>query len=191
MAALRLDQTRLDQTRAGAAGVAISNPEAQAIPRPGRYEIDISSSTVTFRTRHLFGLAPVRGRFAIRAGTIDVGEPLANSSAFVQIDAASFRTGNGQRDNQVRSERLLDTDRYPVITFRSESMDGLALTGTVTVRNVTMPVSLSIEQTAARARWFNVRASTRIDRNKFGVTAYRGMAGRYLDLTIDVRCVRT
>ena len=26
-----------DQTRAGAAGVAISTPEAQAIPRPGRY----------------------------------------------------------------------------------------------------------------------------------------------------------
>jgi polyisoprenoid-binding protein YceI len=62
---------------------------AQAIPRPGRYEIDISCSAVTFRTRHLFGLAPVRGRFAIRAGTIDVDEPLARSSAFVQIDAAS------------------------------------------------------------------------------------------------------
>jgi polyisoprenoid-binding protein YceI len=191
MAALRLDQTRLDQTRAGATGVAISTPEAQAIPRPGRYEIDISSSTVTFRTRHLFGLAPVRGRFAIRAGTIDVDEPLVRSSAFVQIDAASFRTGNGQRDDQVRSERLLDTDRYPIITFRSESVDGLALTGTLTVRNVTMPVTLSIEQTAARARWFNVRASTRIDRNEFGVTAYRGMAGRYLDLTIEARCVRT
>ena len=180
-----------DQTRAGAAGVAISTPEAQAIPRPGRYEIDISSSTVTFRTRHLFGLAPVRGRFAIRAGTIDVGEPLARSSAFVQIDAASFRTGNGQRDDQVHSERLLDTERYPVITFRSESVDGLALTGTLTVRNVTMPVTLAIEQTAARARWFNARASTRIDRNEFGVTGYRGMAGRYLDMTIEARCVRT
>jgi polyisoprenoid-binding protein YceI len=191
MAALRLDQTMANQTRTGAAGVAISTPEAQAIPRPGRYEIDISSSTVTFRTRHLFGLAPVRGRFAIRAGTIDIDEPLARSSAFVQIDAASFRTGNGQRDDQVRSERLLDTDRYPIITFRSESVDGLALTGTLTVRNVTMPVTLSIEQTAARARWFNVRASTRIDRNEFGVTAYRGMAGRYLDITIEARCVRT
>ena len=191
MAALRLDQTRLDQTRADAADVAISTPEAQAIPRPGRYEIDISSSTVTFRTRHLFGLAPVRGRFAIRAGTIDIDEPLARSSAFVQIDAASFRTGNGQRDDQVRSERLLDTDRYPIITFRSESVDGLALTGTLTVRNVSMPVTLSMEQTAARARWFNARASVRIDRTEFGVTAYRGMAGRYLDMTIEVRCVRT
>jgi polyisoprenoid-binding protein YceI len=179
MAALTPDQTRTDQIRAG------------AIPRPGRYEIDISCSAVTFRTRHLFGLAPVRGSFAIRAGTIEVDEPLARSSAFVQIDAASFRTGNGQRDDQVRSERLLDTDRYLVITFRSASMDGLTLTGMLTVRNVTMPVTLSIEQTAARARWFNAGASMRIDRNDFGVTAYRGMAGRYLDMTVEVRCVRT
>ena len=178
MAALTPDQTRTDQIRT-------------AIPRPGRYEIDISCSAVTFRTRHLFGLAPVRGSFAIRAGTIDVGEPPAGSSAFVQIDAASFRTGNGQRDDQVRSERLLDTDRYPVITFDSDSVDGLTLRGMLTVRNITRPVTLSIEQTAATPRWFNARASMRIDRNEFGVTAYRGMAGRYLDMTIEVRCVRT
>ncbi len=35
------------------------------------------------------------------------------------------------------------------------------------------------------------RASTRIDRTEFGVTAYRGAAGRYLDMTVEVRCVRT
>jgi polyisoprenoid-binding protein YceI len=146
---------------------------------------------VTFRTRHLFGLVPVRGSFAIRAGTIEVAEPPADSSVWVHIDPASFRTGNGQRDEAVRSERLLDTDRYPVITFSSGGVDGPALTGTLTVRNVPMPVTLSIEQTAVRARWFNARANTRIDRTEFGVTAYRGIAGRYLDMTIDVRCVRT
>ena len=146
---------RLDQARTGAA--AVGTPEAQVTPRPGRYEIDTSCSAVTFRTRHLFGLAPVRGSFTIRAGTIDVAEPLADSSAHVHIDPASFRTGNGQRDSAVRSERLLDADRYPVITFRSEDLDGPALTV----------------------------------RNEFGVTAYRGVAGRYLDMTMEVRCVRT
>ena len=182
---------RADQAKARASGAIISTPEAQVIPCPGRYEIDTSCSAVTFTTRHLFGLAPVRGTFAIRAGMIDVGEPLAGSSVNVQIDPASFRTGNGQRDDMVRSERLLDTDRYPVITFRSEGVDGPPLTGTLTVRNVTMPVTLSIERTAVRTRWFTVRASTRIDRTEFGVTAYRGVAGRYLDMTIEVRCVRT
>ena len=70
-------------------------------------------------------------------------------------------------------------------------MDDLTLTGALTVRNVTMPVSLSIGQSAVTPRSFNVHATTRIDRNEFGVTAYRGLAARYLDMTVEVRCVRT
>jgi polyisoprenoid-binding protein YceI len=180
-----------DQAKTGAADAMIGTPGTQVTPRPGQYEIDTSHSAVTFRTRHLFGLAPVRGSFAVRSGTVDVAEPLAGSSVYVQIDPASFRTGNGQRDDAVRSERLLDAGRYPVITFRSEAVDDPALTGALTVRNVTMPVILSVEQTAVIPGSFNVRASTRIDRAEFGVTAYRGVAGRYLDMTVEVRCVRT
>ena len=52
---------RLDQASTGAVGVIADMPETQVTPRPGRYEIDTSCSAVTFRTRHLFGLAPVRG----------------------------------------------------------------------------------------------------------------------------------
>ena len=62
-------------------------------PRLGRYDIDPDGSSVAFRTRHLFGLAPVRGTFRIKAGTVDVTEPLASSRVRVEIDAASFRTG--------------------------------------------------------------------------------------------------
>ena len=54
-------------------------------PQLGRYQIDPGGSSVTFRTRHLFGLAPVRGRFAIRAGTVDVSEPLAVSPVYAEI----------------------------------------------------------------------------------------------------------
>ena len=59
------------------------------------------------------------------------------------------------------------------------------------MRDVTRPVSLSIEQSAVTPRSFTARATTRIDRTEFGVTAYRGLAGRYLDMTVEVRCVRT
>jgi hypothetical protein len=37
---------------------------------------------------------------------------------------------------------------------------------------------------------FTVRARTRIDRTAFGVTASRGLAGRHLDVTLEIRCVR-
>lgn len=180
---------KLDQLNTGTVGGTSTSPVAPAAPQPGRYEIDTSRSAVTFRTRHMFGLAPVRGSFAIRAGRVEVAGPLTDPGIHVEIEAASFRTGNPLQDSVVRSARLLDAGQYPVITFRSGHMDGLALTGTLTVRDVTEPVSLSIEQFAVTPRSFTARAVTRIDRTAFGVTAYRGLAGRYLDMRVEVRCV--
>jgi len=159
-------------------------------PQLGRYEIDTGRSAVIFRTRHLFGLAPVRGTFAIRTGTIDVAEPLADSAVYAEIDTASFRTRNLARDASVQSGRFLDAARHPVMTFRSGRIDGAELTGTLTVRGVTRPVSLAVELAGVSPRSFTVRATTRIDRTEFGVTASRGLAGRYLDLSLEVRCVR-
>jgi len=159
-------------------------------PQLGRYEIDTGRSTVTFRTRHLFGLAPVRGRFAIRGGTVDIAEPLTASAVYAEIDAASFRTEYPQRDASARSARLLDVARHPVITFTSERVDRQELAGTLTVRDVTRPVNLSIEGSEVSPRTFTVRATTRIDRTEFGLTAYRGLAGRYLDLSVEAQCVR-
>ena len=69
-------------------------------------------------------------------------------------------------------------------------MDGPALLGMLTVRGVARPVTLSIDRSAITPRSFTARAATRIDRTEFGVTAYRGLAGRYLDMTVEVRCVR-
>lgn len=168
-----------------------TKPEHTATtPQLGRYEIDTTSSTVRFRTRHLFGLGPVRGSFAIRAGTVDIAEPLAGSRIRAEIDAASFRTGNAARDAAVRSARFLDAGTHPDMTFASERTDGSTLTGTLTVRGVTRPVTLSVEQSTVAPESFTVRAAARIDRTEFGVTASRGLAGRYLDLTLEVRCLR-
>lgn len=164
--------------------------DATTTPQLGRYEIDTDHSTVTFKTRHLFGLAPVHGTFAIQAGTVDVAEPLSDSSVHVDIDAASFHTGTGQRDDNVRSARFLDTDRYPVMTFTSGRLHSSTLDGTLAVRDVTRPVSLAIEQSAVQPGSFTARATTRIDRTEFGVTAQRGIAARYLDVSLEIRCVR-
>jgi polyisoprenoid-binding protein YceI len=162
-----------------------------ATPRLGRYEIDTSRSTVRFRTRHMFGLAPVRGTFAIRGGTIDVAEPLTESAVHAEIDVASFRTGNPVRDKNVRSAGLLGASEHPVMTFISERMNPPTLSGMLTVRGVARPVVLSIEQLTVLPDSFTARAGVRIDRTDFGVTASRGLASARLDLTVEVTCVRS
>ncbi|PIM69393.1 hypothetical protein CTU88_25600 [Streptomyces sp. JV178] len=168
---------------------ATGNPTTTS-PRLGRYTIDTKTSSISFRSRHLFGLVPVHGTFAIRGGTVGVAEPLGESRLRVEIEAASFSTGNDQRDGDVRSARFLDTDRNPLITFVSERVDAMSVSGTLTACGVSRPVSLSIVHAQVTADAFTVRATTRVDRTEFGVTAARGMAGRHLDLTLEVTCVR-
>lgn len=167
---------------------ATGNPTTTT-PRLGRYTIDTKSSSISFKGRHLSGLMPVHGTFAIRGGTVDVAEPLSESRLRVEIDAASLSTGNDRRDGDVRSAKFLDTDRNPLITFVSERVDATSVSGTLTACGVSRPASLSIVHAQVTANAFTVRATTRVDRTEFGVTGARGMAGRRLDLTLEVTCV--
>ena len=169
-----------------------TEPQITQAPPLGHYEIDVSQSQVTFRTRHMFGLGPVRGTFAIRSGAADIAEPLTDSAIHAEIDAASFRTGNDQRDQSVLSARFLNAARFGVISFQDGHVgaDGKTIRGTLTVRDVARPVSLSITQLSVDGQSFTATATIRVDRTEFGVTAMPGLAGRYLDLTAEVRCVR-
>jgi polyisoprenoid-binding protein YceI len=167
-------------------------------PRVGRYAIDKQGSTITFRSRHLFGLAPVRGTMAVRGGLVDIADPITNSSVQVEIDTTSFHTGSRHRDQDVRSPRFLDATRYPWMRFTSARLDRSdgrwTLAGTLTVRDVARPVSLTIERSTVQPgtpNSFLVCASTRIDRTDFGLTAAKGLAGRHLDVSLRILGVRS
>jgi polyisoprenoid-binding protein YceI len=169
-----------------------SIPATPATPQLGRYEIDPGSSRISFRTRHLFGLAPVRGTFAIRSGIVDVAEPVAQSRIHAEIDAASFRTSNPVRDTRVKSARFLDAQRYPVLTFSAQHVDleSRVIDGTLTVGEVSRPVSLAVSEFDTTRRSLTARGSAVIDRFDFGLTAARGLAGRRLDLSVEIQCLR-
>jgi polyisoprenoid-binding protein YceI len=169
------------------------NDDAVQVPRAGRYAIDPRGSTIAFRSRHLFGVAPVRGTMAISQGVVEVADPITDSSVQVEIDTTSFHTGSRHRDGDVRSARFLNAARYPSMTFTSQRLDRSdghwTLTGTLVVRDVARPVSLAIEQSAVQpgtASSFVVCASTRIDQTDFGLTAARGLAGRHLEVSLRI-----
>jgi polyisoprenoid-binding protein YceI len=171
---------------------------AVTIPATGEYRIDPARTTVAFATRHLFGLAPVRGTFRLRGGHIRVAEPLGESAARATLDATSFHTGTAARDEQVTSATYLDAARHPDIVFASTGLrrdgDGWVLTGTLTVRGVTRPVPLRVRELStvgnAAGGVLRVRAAARIDRHEFGITAGRGITGRRLTLSLDVFAAR-
>ncbi len=89
----------------------------------------------------------------------------------------------------MRSARFLDVGQYPVMVFVAENMDGQELLGTLTVRDVPCPVRLAVELASVSAGSFTAGGTVRIDRTEFGVTALPGLAGRYLDVSVEVQCV--
>jgi polyisoprenoid-binding protein YceI len=164
------------------------------VPRAGRYRIDAENSNVTFTTRHLFGLAPVRGTFALRDGIIAVADPVDESAVHASVAASSFRTGNGARDATVLSRALLDAENYPRITFTStafaRAQGEWLLRGELEVRSLTQVTEIQITEvgteTKAGETILRVRAQTEIDRYTFGITAYRGLAARRLTLNFEI-----
>lgn len=161
------------------------------IPPAGDYRIDKTRSTIAFRTRHIFGLAPVRGGFTLRDGLIRVASQLPESSVRATVVATSVATDNHGRDTMVRSPAFLDAGAYPDITFTSTGLaevDGdWVLRGSLTVRNTTRRNDLRIESAhVAAANQLKLVATTLVDRYEFGITKMKGMAGRRLALRLTI-----
>ena len=105
--------------------------------------------------------------------------------------ASSFSSNSARRDKDVRSAGLLDVDRYPDITFASDSLQKTEhrwfLVGTVTAHGRTVPVDVVIDRVTPEGVGIRVHGGAEhLDRTTFGITGSRGMVGRYLDLEFDV-----
>ena len=177
--------------------------QTAALPPAGRYQLNPGNSTVAFSTRHLFGLAPVHGTFALRDGTIDVTEPAAGCSVRARVAASTFTTGNDMRDAAVLSPRLLDAAAYPSLAFTSTALISepgpvaeagqWLLCGELEVHGVSRPVEAHISSVSAGdgGATLGVTARLSVDRYEFGLTAYRGLAARRLTIDLDIRADNT
>jgi polyisoprenoid-binding protein YceI len=162
------------------------------IPQPGRYRISPAHSTVTIRTRHLFGLGPVRALIALRDGRIVVTDPPEESTVQARFAVPTFRSGNETRDAAVLSPRLLHAEAYPSLSFTStqliQEQGQWSLRGELEVRGVTRLVEARITTLAVEDAGTTLIASADagIDRYDFGITTYRGLAARRLTVDLDL-----
>jgi len=97
----------------------------------------------------------VRGSFRQVDGRIHLdGEDPTRSSAEITLEVDSVDSGNPDRDAHLRSADFFDAETYPTITFRSTKAevvgtDTYRLTGDLTIRDVTRPVTLDLAFTGA------------------------------------------
>lgn len=113
------------------------------------WTIDPHHTNVGFMARHM-GLSKVRGQFTGFKGTVE-GEPddITTAKARFEVDMASVDTGSLERDAHLRAEDFFDVEKYPTMVFESKSVeragDGYKVTGDLTIKGTTRPVTLDYE----------------------------------------------
>ncbi len=166
---------------------------------------DSSHSAVGFSAKHMM-ISTVRGRFEDFEGTIeyDPSHPAA-SAVGVTIRTASVDTNWQQRDDHLRSADFFDVERWPIMTFLSTKVEpqGEArarITGDLTIRGVTHPVTLDAEIVGEAIgldgkRNLAFEARTRIDRELWGLTWNVGLetggvlVSKQITIELDIRAV--
>lgn len=152
--------------------------QTQTLPQVGSWTLDPTHTRIGFMAKHLM-VTKVRGSFGSHSGTIEVAEPIEDSSVTVEIDAASIDTGTADRDAHLRSGDFLDVENHPKITFTSTGVrregSDYKVDGELTIVGVTKPVTLDVEfDGEATDPWGNAKAgfsaSTTINREDWGLT---------------------
>jgi polyisoprenoid-binding protein YceI len=112
------------------------------------YTIDGMHTGVTFKVSHI-GLSWTYGRFNDVSGnfTIDPEAP-AKSSFNLTVKVESVDTGNAKRDGHLRSPDFFNVKQFPLMTFKSTSIEaikgGFKVTGDLTLHGETKPVTFSL-----------------------------------------------
>ena len=117
----------------------------------GTWTIDPNHSLIEFAARH-FEIAYVKGRFRKFSGTIAVNEQdLLKSSVDLNIDATSIESqAVEKREDLINSEEMLDTTKFPEISFKSKGiqqkdLNHYVVTGDLTMRGISKEVQVPIE----------------------------------------------
>jgi polyisoprenoid-binding protein YceI len=173
-------------------------PAAQSpvtTPAAGTYRIDPERTTISLATRHMFGTGKVAATFTLREATLTVGEPATATTLHAVIDAASFASNNPTRDSHVRQPKFLHVEEFPEITVdassAAQSGETWVAPATITARGVAAPATITLDaaETAGSGE-LTLRASVRVDRFDHGMTKAKGLAGRWMDLTITAIATR-
>ena len=141
-----------------------------------KYIIDPAHTSLTFAVRHM-GISNVKGHFDEFTGSILlVNGAVKDASGTIQVK--SINTGVQKRDNHLLSPDFFDAATYPVITFKTRSVEKSGgqtiLIADFTMRGVTkelrLPVKLSgpVKDPQGNTR-IGLEGRTTLNRKDYGI----------------------
>jgi polyisoprenoid-binding protein YceI len=154
----------------------------------GNWALDPARSTATLQSKSVWGLVPVKGVF----GSIEGGgtiSPAGEVTGRIALATAALDTKNKKRDIHLRSGDFFLTEKYPAITFTLDKLepagDGVTVSGTLTVRETSRPISFPATVALAGDGEVVLDATVQVDRSEFGLTWNQlGMSSMKSTITI-------
>ena len=171
------------------------------------WNIDPAHSAAEFKVRHMM-ISYVKGKFSGLSGVLKLDESdYTRSTVDVSIPAASVSTVDDKLDAHLKNEDFFDVEKFPTLTFtstgiRSTGGQDYEVTGDLTIRGVTNPVTLSVNELSEPSKdpWGNLRiglsGSTKVNRKDFGLvwnaTLELGgvLVGDEVTITLDVQFIK-
>jgi polyisoprenoid-binding protein YceI len=146
----------------------LSNPESVGV-----WNVDLGRSTIGFKAKSMWGLAPVNGRFTEFSGD---GQITDTQTVFGRIDikAASLDTKIRKRNEHLRSADFFEAEKYPDISLvvtSAEAIDGdiVDLRAQLTIKGTTAPLPLRTKVAVLDDGAVRLSTQATIDRKDFGV----------------------
>ena len=149
-----------------------------ALAEPSEWVIDSSHSRFGFSAPHMV-VSEVEGEFQTATGKVLLDESdLTKSTVELTIDVNSVNTNNADRDKHLKTGDFFDAATHPQITFKSTKIKkagkSFKVTGDLTIRGVTKPVTLDVDLSNPIADpWGKqvraVKVRGKINRQDFGV----------------------
>ena len=171
--------------------VILLTSSAHAEPVP--YQLDRDRSTVAFT--YQFGGNEMAGHMPVSSADMLIDlENIPASSIRVTLDAAQARAGFVFATQAMKSAAGLNTDEFPEIVFISTGITGnlmgALVTGDLTVRGVTLPVTLNAGLYRQAGTEVGDRSNLAIlltgdvSRSAYGASGYRAYVGDTIHLRI-------
>ena len=158
----------------------------------GSWTLDPARSEVLLESKHTWGLRPVHGVFRQVSGHGTV-TAVGQVTGTLTVAAGSIDTKNKMRDKDLRSAKVFDIANHPDITYTVDGMQpaggGVQVTGSLTVRGRTRPLSFDAKVSAAAGE-VRLDAEVPVNRADFGLT-YSPLRMASLNNTIIVQAVFT
>lgn len=144
------------------------------------YAVDFLHSSINFSLKHMM-ITKVNGTFDSYSAQVEIDdiEQFNEASIRFDLDVASINTRDHSRDHHLTSADFFDADRFPRITFITQSIERTTnhfkLHGDLTIKGITQPITFDVLYNGyVKNPWntdtYGFTCHTAINRHDFNLT---------------------